>query len=94
MDESQASPQGTVEKSQTSHEDYSLHPKEHGDLQVNIKPGDSNIKLAKDGKTVLIPQPSNDPNDVLNWTAGRKYRVLLSLIFASFVSAALSSLSR
>lgn len=91
MHQSQVSPQETAEKSQTSHEDNSPHVKEHGDLQVNIRPGDSNVKLAKDGRTVLIPQPSDDPDDVLNWTAGRKNRVLLSLIFASFVCATLTS---
>jgi len=33
-----------------------------GDLQV-LRIGDGeNVKLAKDGKTVLIPQPSDDPN--------------------------------
>lgn len=28
--------------------------------------GFENLKLTKDGKTVLIPQPSDDPNDPLN----------------------------
>jgi len=33
-----------------------------GDLLV-FKPADSgNLKLARDGKTILIPQPSDDPN--------------------------------
>ena len=33
-----------------------------GDLQV-LKTADSeDVKLASDGKTVLIPQPSDDPN--------------------------------
>ena len=34
-----------------------------GDLQVLKLPGSHDVKLAKDGVTVLIPQPSDDPND-------------------------------
>lgn len=59
--------------------------KGHGDLRLDIVPGEKDVKLAKDGKTVLIPQPSDDPDDVLNWPVGKKYKVLLSLIFASLV---------
>lgn len=34
-----------------------------GDLQVLKASESDNVKLAKDGVTVLIPQPSDDPND-------------------------------
>lgn len=45
-----------------------------GDLQVYKSGSDSeNLKLAKDGKTVLIPQPSDDPNDPLNWSWKKKH---------------------
>ena len=37
----------------------------------------SGLKLANDGKTVLIPQPSNDPNDPLNWSYAKKISILL-----------------
>lgn len=60
-----------------------------GDLQVlrTLSSADSSdIKLAKDGQTVLIPQPSDDPEDVLNWSTGKKYSVLLSLVFASLLT--------
>ncbi|KAF8545310.1 hypothetical protein BDD12DRAFT_871597 [Trichophaea hybrida] len=30
------------------------------------------LKLAKDGQTVLQPQPINDPNDPLNWSSFKK----------------------
>lgn len=57
-----------------------------GDLQV-LKQSDSDVlKLANDGKTVLIPQPSDDPNDPLNWSFAKKHLVLLSMVFASLVS--------
>lgn len=38
---------------------------------------------------VLVPQPSNDPNDPLNWTAGEKRLILLSIGFASAIVHAL-----
>jgi hypothetical protein len=34
-------------------------------------------KIAKDGHTILIPQPSEDPHDPLNWSRFRKHLVLL-----------------
>jgi len=34
-----------------------------GDLQVHKLSDSDNLKLAKDGITVLIPQPSDDPDD-------------------------------
>ncbi|KAL9607898.1 MAG: hypothetical protein Q9167_007236 [Letrouitia subvulpina] len=39
------------------------------------------LKLAADGKTVLIPQPSDDPNDPLNWPQVKK-NVLLAVVCA------------
>jgi hypothetical protein len=71
--------------SQNSDECYNIYDEGHGDLQVFTVADATDVKLAKDGKTVLIPQPSNDPDDVLNWATGRNYRVLSSLIFASMV---------
>jgi len=74
----------TVAVSQT-HDDKEDYAEGHGDFQVTMIPGAKDVKLAKDGKTVLIPQPSDDPDDVLNWKPGKKFRVLLSLVFASLV---------
>ena len=64
---------------------YNIYDEGHGDIQVFTVADAADVKLARDGKTVLIPQPSDDPDDVLNWTTGKKYRVLSSLIFASMV---------
>lgn len=45
-----------------------------GDLQVFQSGSDSeSIKLAGDGRTVLIPQPSDDPDDPLNWSWKKKH---------------------
>jgi hypothetical protein len=45
----------------------------------------SNLKTAKDGHTVLIPQPSDDPNDPLNWSPMKKHVILLIISFAAFL---------
>jgi hypothetical protein len=45
----------------------------------------SGLKLASDGKTVLIPQPSDDPNDPLNWSYGRKIAILLTVSATAFL---------
>ena len=34
------------------------------------------LKTTKDGKTILIPQPSDDPNDPLNWSQAKKNLIL------------------
>ena len=44
-----------------------------------------NLKLAKDGHTVLIPQPSADPNDPLNWSWTRKHLMLAVISLTAFL---------
>ena len=43
------------------------------------------LKTAKDGRTILVPQPSDDRNDPLNWTSWKKHAVLLTISFVSFL---------
>ncbi|KAF2136895.1 uncharacterized protein K452DRAFT_302392 [Aplosporella prunicola CBS 121167] len=38
------------------------------------------VRLAPDGTTPLVPQPSADPQDPLNWSWAKKHAVLLALI--------------
>lgn len=45
----------------------------------------SNLKTARDGHTILIPQPSNSPLDTLNWSQTRKHVVLIIVSFAAFL---------
>lgn len=78
-------PEKTPEVSQIHGDSNDSASERHGDFRVVANAGSKDVKLASDGKTVLIPQPSDDPNDVLNWSAGKKYRVLLSLVIASLV---------
>lgn len=44
-----------------------------------------NVKTAVDGHTVLIPQPSDDPRDPLNWSSVRKHVILFIIGFAAFL---------
>lgn len=43
-------------------------------------------KTAGDGTTVLIPQPSNDPRDPLNWSWLKKHAVLFTLVPGCFLT--------
>lgn len=49
-------------------------------------------KPAKLPQTVLRPQPSDDPNDPLNWSAFKKHAILFTIAWGSltadFTSAA------
>lgn len=45
----------------------------------------ANLKLAADGKTVLIPQPSDDPHDPLNWSQARKNACLFIISCCAFL---------
>ncbi|KAL9056530.1 MAG: hypothetical protein Q9162_002906 [Coniocarpon cinnabarinum] len=42
------------------------------------------LKLARDGHTVLVPQPSEDPNDPLNWSWAKKHIILFILALSAF----------
>ncbi|KAF2659395.1 MFS general substrate transporter [Lophiostoma macrostomum CBS 122681] len=44
-----------------------------------------NLKTTKSGHTVLIPQPSEDPQDPLNWSIVKKHVILLIISFAAFL---------
>ena len=45
----------------------------------------SNLKTARDGHTILIPQPSYSPLDTLNWSQTRKHVILIIVSFAAFL---------
>ena len=45
----------------------------------------SGVKVAKDGRTRLIPQPSDDANDPLNWSWRKKHIILFVISIASFL---------
>lgn len=43
------------------------------------------VKRAADGHTRLIPQPSDDPNDPLNWSWRKKHTILFVVAMAAFL---------
>lgn len=45
----------------------------------------SGRKVAKDGHTILIPQPSEAPQDPLNWSTFKKHLILLIISLAAFL---------
>jgi hypothetical protein len=46
----------------------------------------SDLKLAKDGSTVLIPQPADDNEDPLNWSWLRKHKAFFALLLPSLLT--------
>jgi len=55
------------------------------DVDTEATSNDGGLKVAKDGHTRLIPQPSDDPNDPLNWSWGKKHVILFVISWASFL---------
>ncbi|EJT98923.1 MFS protein [Dacryopinax primogenitus] len=47
--------------------------------------GGKALKTATDGVTILIPQPSDDPKDPLNWSQSRKNLLLFIISWAAFL---------
>lgn len=43
------------------------------------------LKTTTDGKTVLIPQPSDSLNDPLNWSSFRKHLILFIVSLTAFL---------
>ena len=85
MEKMGSPPDSEIEKGTISVDLDETYVEGHGDVQV-LKASDAdNLKLAKDGVTVLIPQPSDDPDDPLNWSWVQKHSALVPLIFASLV---------
>lgn len=51
-----------------------------------LGPGGQGLQTAPDGKTVLIPQPSSDPNDPLNWSPFKKLVILFVVTVTAFMA--------
>lgn len=51
----------------------------------------STAHLLKDGDIILSPQPTNSPNDPLNWSMARKYWHFVLLAFVTGLTAATSN---
>ncbi|KAJ5673957.1 major facilitator superfamily domain-containing protein [Penicillium macrosclerotiorum] len=44
------------------------------------------VKFTKDHRIILIPQPSDSPDDPLNWTSFKKHAILLCAAFSGFAA--------
>ncbi|KAJ8106699.1 hypothetical protein ONZ43_g6975 [Nemania bipapillata] len=55
------------------------------EVDVASAEGDDTVKLAGDGRTRLIPQPSEDPADPLNWSQFKKNLILFLVAFAALL---------
>ena len=49
------------------------------------------LKRARDGTTILLPQPSEDPHDPLNWSCTRKHLILIIISMKAQESVRLSA---
>jgi hypothetical protein len=45
----------------------------------------ANLKRAGDGQTILLPQPSDDKNDPLNWSWAKKHTILIIISMTAFL---------
>ncbi|RVX67272.1 hypothetical protein B0A52_09309 [Exophiala mesophila] len=48
-------------------------------------PQHASLKRAPDGTTILLPQPSSDVNDPLNWTRFKKHLILIIISLSAFL---------
>ncbi|KAI1337274.1 MFS transporter-like protein [Xylariaceae sp. FL0016] len=60
-----------------------------GEDESPIEDASSTSELKKDGDIILVPQPSDSPNDPLNWSVVRKNTIMMILAFASGVTTSL-----
>ena len=66
------------------HDVGTLNVKEGYTVEVSDETAQE-LKLAPDGHTVLIPQPSDDPRDPLNWSKYRKHLFLFIISASAFL---------
>lgn len=64
---------------------HEFHEREGYVLDAETGAAGAGVKVAKDGRTRLIPQPSDDPDDPLNWSWRKKHTVLFVISLASFL---------
>ncbi|EPQ61258.1 MFS general substrate transporter [Gloeophyllum trabeum ATCC 11539] len=62
-----------------------LHAKKHGAPVVD--PSRPDVKRSKDG-IILVPQPSDSPNDPLNWPTWRKMALMLTITYGAGIVGA------
>ena len=63
----------------------------YSNLALETSSSSNKRPLKKDGDIILIPQPSDSPNDPLNWSKGRKFAHLCTMAFVTAFTAATSN---
>jgi len=72
----------SADESLNNHIETVVDLEKEGELEgyvLNAELGHANtrhLKTSHDGRTILIPQPSDDPNDPLNWSQAKKNLIL------------------
>ena len=91
-DDSADSPKGTIpihtdtnEKAQKDQIETIVEPGAHILNIQALGPEGQDLQTSADGRTVLIPQPSSDPNDPLNWGPVKKNVTLLVISAVAFM---------
>ncbi|KAK3312031.1 major facilitator superfamily domain-containing protein [Apodospora peruviana] len=72
----------------TKTEQLHEHREEEGyivDVDSEEAAHEAGLKLAKDGHTRLIPQPSDDRHDPLNWSWAKKHAILFTISWTAFI---------
>ncbi|EEP78267.1 conserved hypothetical protein [Uncinocarpus reesii 1704] len=69
----------------TAHIDLETAGEKEGYVLDAAQLGNAELKTAKDGHTVLIPQPSSSPADPLNWSDFKKAVILIIISATAFL---------
>ena len=76
---------GHKETGPSTIEDIHEHKESEGYFVHAADDPHQNLKLAVDGHTILIPQPSDSPHDPLNWSRTRKHVILFIISATAFL---------
>jgi hypothetical protein len=55
------------------------------DIDEDNAPSTPDLKVHHDGSTILVPQPTSDPNDPLNWSWMKKHLFLMIISIIAFL---------
>lgn len=81
MDAEKAVPTSALVEGQDLHE----YNEREGYIITETNGAHSNLKHAPDGTTILLPQPSDDKNDPLNWSWTKKHLILIIISMTAFL---------
>ncbi|KAH7254422.1 hypothetical protein NW759_009586 [Fusarium solani] len=66
---------------------FPLEARAEAGVLLNVAgPDGTSLRLAKDGHTVLLPQPTDDMDDPLNWSSRKKHLILFTVAWAALTA--------